>query len=212
MKIFVDSADLEEIRSAVALGYLDGVTMNPAMLSRPRVDLQEVLPRICALVNGPVSAPVRATEAEAIVVEGRGLARLHDNVVVKIPIRHDGLRAMAKLHSEGIRTHATLCCSANQALLAAKSGAHFVSPFVGRLDDLGAAGMDLVAHIIDIFDNYEVDTEVLVASVRHPLHVQEAARLGADGCTMPLGVLEDLARHPLTDTLYDRYLADWKRS
>jgi transaldolase len=212
MKLFIDSADVDEIRAAAALGVVDGVTTNPALLARRKVRLLDLLPEICALVDGPVSAPARGVETEALVAEGRLLAKVHDNVVIKIPIHADGLRAMSKLHSEGIRTHATLCCSAGQALLAAKSGADFVSPLVGRLDELGGAGLDLVADIIEIYDNYEFDAQIVVASVRHALHVQESALLGADACTVPWRVLQDLMRHPLADSLHSAYLADWPRS
>ncbi len=211
MKIFLDSANLDEIQRASAAGLIDGLTTNPSLLARARVVREEFVPAACALVQGPVSVPVRATEADAIVLEGRTLAKLHDDVVVKIGIDAEGLRAIAKLQSEGIRTHATLCCSAAQALLAARAGAHFVSPLLGRLEDLGLPALDLVAEIIEIYDNYEFDTQIMVASLRSVWHVQESARLGADAATMPLGLLQDLARHPLTASLQERFQAEWKR-
>lgn len=212
MKLFLDSADIEDVRTAVQLGFVDGVTMNPSLLARCGVRLEDVLPQICALLDGPVSAPVRATETEAIVVEGRRWARVHDNVVVKIPIDEAGLGAMARLHSEGIRIHATLCCSTGQALLAARCGADWLSPVVGRLDESGVPGLETVSHILEIYDNYEFDTQVMVASVRSTQHVQEAARLGTDACTLSLDLLRELAHHPLSQTLKNGFLADWERS
>ncbi|MFQ5599363.1 MAG: transaldolase family protein [Candidatus Krumholzibacteriia bacterium] len=212
MKLFIDSADLDEIRAAAALGVLDGVTTNPGLLAACDVPVAELVPEICSIVDGPVSVPVRGDNRERIVEAGRAAARLHDNVVIKVPLHGDGLGAMSRLRSEGIRTHATLCCSASQALLAARCGAWFVSPFVGRVDALGASGTELVAQIVDIYDNYEFDTQIMVASVRSVMHVQESALLGADACTMPLAVLEELVRHPLTETLHAEYLADWTRS
>jgi transaldolase len=211
MKIFLDSANLDEIRAATASGVIDGLTMNPALLARERVVREELVPAVCALVQGPVSVPVRATETEAMVVEGRALAKLHDDVVVKIGIDAPGLQAIAKLQSEGIRTHATLCCSSAQALLAARAGAFFVSPLLGRLEDLGVPALQLVAEIIEIYDNYEFDTQIMVASLRSVWHVQEAARLGADAATMPRALLGALAEHPLTASLQERFQADWKR-
>jgi transaldolase len=211
MKLFLDSANLDEIRALAARGSLDGLTTNPGLIARERVVLEEFVPAACALVQGPVSVPVRATEAEAIVLEGRTLAKLHDDVVVKIGIDPEGLQAIAKLHSEGIRTHATLCCSGSQALLAARAGAYFVSPLLGRLEDLGVPALDLVAQMIEIYDNYEFDTQIMVASVRSVWHVQESARLGADAATLPRALLDGLARHPLTESLQERFQADWKR-
>lgn len=210
MQLFLDSADLEQVRRAARLGFVDGVTLNPSLLARQKVRLEDVLPRICALLDGPVSAPVRATEAEAIVQEGRRWARVHDNVMVKIPIDEAGLAAMARLHAEGIRIHATLCCSPGQALLAARCGADWLSPVVGRIDESGGAGLDTVSHILEIYDNYEFDTRVMAASVRSTQHVQDAARLGVDACTMPLELLRELARHPLTESLQRGFLADWE--
>jgi len=211
MKLFLDSANLDEIRAVAATGLIEGLTTNPTLLARERVRREEFVPAACALVQGPVSVPVRSLEAEAIVQEGRTLAKLHDAVVVKIGIDPQGLRAIAKLQSEGIRTHATLCCSSAQALLAARAGAHFVSPLLGRLEDLGEPALDLVAQIIEIYDNYEFDTQIMVASVRSVWHVQEAARLGADAATLPGPLLDGLARHPLTVSLQERFQAEWKR-
>lgn len=211
MKLFLDSADLDEIRAVAALGWVDGVTMNPALLARNHVRLEEFIPVVCALIAGSVSAPVRAVEAELIVREGRSLAKLHDAVVVKIGIDSEGLRAIARLHSEGIRTHATLCCSPNQALLAARCGADFVSPLVGRVDAFGGSGLDLVATILEIYDNYEYDTQVMVASLRNAVQVQEVARLGADAATLPKSLLDELAHHPVTQQLQRAFQADWDR-
>lgn len=211
MKLLLDSADAGEIRAAVELGWIDGVTTNPALLARARTTPRDLIAAVAELVGGPVSVPVRASEVDAIVREGRELAQLHENVVVKIPIHAAGLRAMTKLHSEGVRTHATLCCSASQALLVARAGAEFLSPPVGRLAEQGGSGFDLVAQIIEIYDNYDFDTQIVVASVRSTAHVLEAARLGADACTVPRGILDELVRHPLTERLQAEFLADWKR-
>jgi len=212
VRLLVDSADLDDVRAAHALGILDGVTTNPSLLARTGVRLDDFLASVCGLVSGPVCVPARGLEADAIVAEGRRLAGLHDNVVVKIPLQANGLVALAKLHSEGVRTHATLCCTANQALLAARAGADFVSPVVARLQDMGANGFEVVAQILEIYDHYDFDTQVMVASVRTPLHVQEAAVLGADACTMPLAVLRQLVEHPLTTSIQERFNADWDRA
>jgi transaldolase len=211
MKLFLDSANLDEIRAAVAAGLVDGITTNPTLLAREHVVLEEFLPQVCELVAGPVSAPVRGTDADEIVREGRALAKLHDGVTVKIGIDLEGLRAVAKLHAEGIRTHATLCCSAHQALLAARAGADFVSPLVGRVNAAGGNGLELVSQIIDIYDNYEFDTQILVASLRSPSDVIESARLGADGITAPKALLEELARHPLSDSIQLEFRESWKQ-
>lgn len=210
MKIFLDSADLDEIRTAAAAGAIDGLTTNPSLLARAHADLESFLGAACEVVQGPVSAPVRATEPDAIVAEARALARRHERLVAKIPITGSGLQAMARLRSEGIRTHATLCCSAAQALLAARAGAYFVSPLVGRLEEHGEAGLEIVSQIVDIYDNYEYDTQIIVASVKKPLHVLESARLGADGVTLPKRILDELVRHPLTDSIQRAFLADWE--
>lgn len=212
MKLFLDSANLAEIRAVAATGLIEGLTTNPGLLAREGVRRSEFVPAACALVPGPVSVPVRANEAEAIVQEGRKLAKLHDAVVVKIGVDGEGLRAIAKLQSEGIRTHATLCCSPAQALLAARAGAYFVSPLLGRLEDLGEPALELVASIIEIYDNYEFDTQIMVASLRSVLHVQESARLGVDAATVSRPLLEALARHPLTESLQESFRAEWKRS
>jgi transaldolase len=211
VKLFIDSADPEQVRDAVATGVVDGVTTNPKLLARSARAPAELLPELCALVRGPVSVPVRAHASDSIVEEGLALSRLHERVVVKVPVHFDGLRAISRLRSEGVRTHATLCCSPNQALLAAKCGAYFVSPFVGRSEDLGGSGLELVAQIIEILDNYEFETQVMVARVRNPVHVQESALLGADACTMSWSVLQALAHHPLTDRLDEEQRNAWNQ-
>lgn len=213
MKFFVDTADIDEIRDLAATGLLDGVTTNPSLVAKTGRDFFEVVKDICAAVDGPVSAEVTATEAEAMVEEGRTLAALADNVTVKVPLTWDGLKACRTLTQEGTMVNVTLCFSANQALLAAKAGATFVSPFVGRLDDIGHDGMQLIADIIGIYDNYEdLETEVLVASIRSPAHVLRAAQMGADVCTIPPAVIRQLAKHVLTDKGLDAFLADWQKT
>jgi transaldolase len=210
VKLFIDSANPEEVRAAVATGMIDGVTTNPKLLvSAPAPS--ELVPELCALVRGPVSLPVRGGTTDEIVEAGLALSRLHDRVVVKVPVHAAGLRAISRLRSDGVRTHATLCCSPNQALLAAKCGAYFVSPFVGRSEDLGGSGTELVAQVIEIFDNYEFETQVMVASIRNPIHVQESALLGADACTMSWPVLQSLFHHPLTDLLDAEQRDAWSR-
>lgn len=211
MKFFIDTADIEEIKKANAMGLVDGVTTNPSLVSKTGKPFVEVLKEILAIVDGPVSAEVTAVTAEAMVAEGRVLAKLHDNVVVKIPLIPEGLVAVKKLTAEGIRTNVTLCFSPTQALLAAKAGASYVSPFVGRLDDISEDGMELISTILEIYSNYDFATQVLVASVRHPIHVVTAARLGADVATMPLSVMEQLAKHPLTDAGLKKFLSDWEK-
>jgi len=211
MKIFLDSANPGEVRTLVAQYAIDGITMNPGLLAREKVRLETVLATLCELSPGPVSVPVRAVEADAIVAEGRALAAHSDRITIKIPIHAAGLRAIAKLHSEGIRTHATVCCSANQGLLAARAGADYVSPLVGRLDETGVSGMDLVAQLIEIYDQYDYDTQIMVASLRTTTHVQEAALLGVDAVTLPRRLLEELAQHPLSDRVHEEFLAAWKR-
>jgi transaldolase len=209
LKLFLDSADLAEVRAAAP--DIDGITMNPALLARARVAVEEFVPQAAALVRGTVSVPVRATECDAIVREGRSLAKLHDAVAVKIGIDPEGVRAIARLHSEGIRTHATLCCSANQALVAARAGADWVSPLLGRLDAIGASGLELLAQVIEIYDQYDFDTQIMVASLRSPADVQEVARLGADAITAGWRILDVLARHPLTDSMQRDFQADWNK-
>lgn len=211
MKIFIDSADLKEIREAADMGAIDGVTTNPSLLAKSGVPLQKTIISICEIVDGPVSAEVTATDTAGILSEGRVLAKLHKNVVVKVPLTVDGLKAVRVFTAEGIHTNVTLCFSANQALLAAKAGASFISPFVGRLDDAGEDGMNLIENIVNIYQNFGFETEVLVASVRHPMHVTQAALLGADVCTIPLKVIQQLAGHPLTDSGLAKFLEDAKK-
>ena len=212
MKLFVDSANVETIEALMPLRIVDGVTTNPSLLGREPGDPHDTLRRICRVVGGPVSAEVVATDTEGMIDEGRRLAALDEHVVVKVPFGKAGVAACAALAADGIRVNVTLVFSAAQALLAAKVGAAFVSPFAGRLDDVASAGMDLVGQIVEIYENYEFTTAVLVASVRGPLHVVEAARLGADACTCPPKVLEALFGHPLTDIGLERFLADWKKA
>lgn len=211
MKFYIDSADIKEIREGVSLGLCDGVTTNPTLVAKTGRDFNDVLKDICKEVNGPISAEVVSLEADKIIAEGRELAKLHDNIVVKVPMGTEGLKAVAKFSSERIRTNVTLIFSPLQALLCAKAGATYVSPFVGRLDDIGAVGMDLIAQIRTIFDNYDYPTQILVASVRNPIHVLDAAMTGADICTMPLSVAKSLANHPLTDKGIATFLKDWEK-
>jgi transaldolase len=212
MKIFLDTANLNEIREAVALGVIDGITTNPSLLAREGGDPEEILVEICRTVDGPISAEVVATDAPGMIEEGRHLASLHPNIVVKTPCIPEGLKAAKVLSGEGKRVNMTLIFSPTQALLAAKAGARYVSPFVGRLDDISTPGMELVADIIQVFDHYDFDCEVLAASLRHPLHVVEAARMGADIGTMPMSVFRSLLKHPLTDIGLKRFLDDWEKA
>lgn len=212
MKFFLDTALVEEIREGASYGLVDGVTTNPSLVAKSGRKFREVIEEICTIVDGPISAEVVATEADAILSEGRELAKIHPNIVVKVPMIPEGLKAVRVFAREGIRTNVTLVFSAAQALLAAKAGAAWVSPFVGRLDDVAHDGMDTVAQIVEIFDAHGYPTEVLVASVRNPLHVVDAARMGAHVCTMPLGVLRQLMRHPLTDIGLEKFLKDWHQS
>ena len=212
MKLFVDSANVEEIEGLVPLGIVDGVTTNPSLLGKAGRDPQEVLASICRLVGGPVSAEVVATDADGMVGEGRQLSTIDDQIVVKVPFGREGVKACGALSREGIRVNVTLVFSATQALLAAKAGATFVSPFVGRLDDIGTSGMELISQIIDIYENYEFTTEVLVASVRGPMHIIEAAQMGADICTCPPNVINAIFDHPLTDIGLKKFLSDWEKS
>ncbi|ABF91410.1 putative transaldolase [Myxococcus xanthus DK 1622] len=212
MKFFIDSADVEEIRKAHAMGCVDGVTTNPSLLAKVGRGLEETIREICSIVDGPISAECVSMEADELIKEGRSLAKIHDNVVVKIPMGVEGMKATKALTAEGIRTNVTLCFSANQALLCAKAGATYVSPFVGRLDDISQDGMELISHILEIYRNYEhFNTQVLVASVRNPVHVLQAARLGADVATLPYNVITQLANHPLTDAGIKKFLADWEK-
>jgi transaldolase len=212
MKFFLDSANLGEIREAAELGLIDGVTTNPSLISKEGgVDFKEHIAAVCALVAGDVSAEVTSLDAEGMLREGREYARIAPNVIIKCPLTRDGLKATRQLTSEGLRVNVTLCFSAAQAILAAKAGAAYVSPFVGRLDDVGQNGLVVLAEIIEIFRNYEWRTEVLASSIRHPIHVVEAARMGADVATMPLKVLNQLFQHPLTDKGLEKFLSDWHK-
>jgi len=208
MKIFIDSASVDEIREAMALGVVDGVTTNPSLLAKTGRPMREALVEICELVPGPISGEVIATDYDGMVEEARDLAAIAPNMVIKVPLVAEGLRAVKTLKEEGIKTNVTLCFSPLQALLAAKAGAAYISPFVGRLDDVGHDGMEVVAQIIECYRNYDFDTEVLVASVRTPTHVREAIALGADVATIPLKVIHQLIKHPLTDIGIERFLAD----
>ena len=212
MKLFVDSGNISDIVGLVPLGIIDGVTTNPSLLAAAGGDPRAVLKEICTLVKGPVSAEVVATDVAGMVREGRELAGIDEHIVVKVPFGKPGVEACATLASEGIRVNVTLVFSATQALLAAKVGATFASPFVGRLDDIATPGMDLIGQIIDIYENYEFGTEVLVASVRGPIHVVQAGRLGADICTCPPAVIDGLFKHPLTDIGLEKFLADWEKA
>ena len=212
MKIFLDTANLAEIREAAGWGLIDGITTNPSLVAKEKRSFEEVLLEICRFVQGPISAETVSTDAEGMIEEGRYLAGLHPNIVVKVPLTKPGLKAARQLGTERIKTNVTLCFSPTQALLAAKAGATYVSPFVGRLDDIGQSGMELIRQIKTIFANYHFSTQILVASVRNPVHVIEAAMIGADVATMPFAVLEQLVRHPLTDSGLERFLKDWKAS
>lgn len=211
MKFFIDTGDLGEIKEAVAMGAIDGVTTNPSLLAKAGKPIRQAIADICEVVDGPVSAEVLSSEADAIVAEGRELAKIHKNVVVKVPLTIDGLKSVRRLKAEGIRTNVTLCFSPTQALLAAKAGATYISPFVGRLDDHAEEGMQMVEQIVTIYGNYDFETEVLVASVRHPLHVVEAALIGADVATIPFKVLTQLVKHPMTDLGLARFAEDAKK-
>ena len=211
MKFFIDTANIEEIKKGVALGMVDGVTTNPSLIARENKPFEELLQEICDLVDGPVNGEVISLDAEGMVEEGRKLAAFHPNIVVKIPMTTEGLKAVKILSSENIRTNVTLIFSSMQALMAAKAGAAYVSPFVGRLDDVSQVGMDLVSDIMNIYGNYGYEAEIIVASIRSPVHVMEAALIGADIATIPLKVIEQLAKHPLTDIGMEKFLADWEK-
>jgi transaldolase len=211
MKFFLDTANLDEIREAAATGILDGVTTNPSLIAAEGNEFEAQLLGICAIVDGPVSAEAVSRESEGMIAEGRHLAAIHPNIVVKCPFTLEGLKATRALSGEGIGVNVTLIFSAPQALMAAKAGARFVSPFIGRLDDVSQPGMSLIDDIVTIFDNYDFATEVLAASIRGPMHVVEAARLGADVCTLPYKVFVQLMQHPLTDIGIERFLKDWER-
>jgi transaldolase len=213
MKFFVDTADVAEIKELATTGLLDGVTTNPSLVAKAKRDFKEIVAEICAAVDGPVSAEVAATDLAGMLEEGRTLAKIAKNVTVKVPLTWDGLKACRALSGEGTMVNVTLCFSANQALLAAKAGATFISPFVGRLDDAGADGMDLVREIRTIYDNYpDLQTQILAASIRNVLHVKQAAMIGADVVTVPPAVLRALVSHPLTDKGLEQFLADWKKT
>ncbi len=212
MKLFIDTGSIKEIEGLVGLGIIDGVTTNPSLLAKESGDFREILKNICRLVQGPVSAEVVATDSEGMVREGRSLAQIDEHIVVKVPFGKEGIKACRMLSREGLRVNVTLVFSPTQALLAAKVGATFVSPFVGRLDDIATSGMALIQEIVEIYENYDFTTEVLVASVRHPLHIVEAARMGADICTCPAAVIESMFKHPLTDIGLERFLKDWEKA
>jgi transaldolase len=212
MKLFADTGSLKEIEALAAIGILDGITTNPSLLAKEKGDYRQILKQICQTVQGPVSAEVVSTDTAGMVREGRDLASIDEHIVVKVPFTKDGVKACKTLSSEGLRVNVTLIFSATQAWLAAKVGASYVSPFVGRLDDVGTTGMNLVREIVDIFDNYDFTTEVLVASVRHPIHIVEAARMGADVATCPPAVIENCFKHPLTDIGLERFLKDWEKA
>ncbi|MDT4898601.1 MAG: transaldolase [Acidobacteriota bacterium] len=213
MKFFIDTANLNEIREAAQLGLIDGVTTNPSLIAKEGgVDFKQHIAAICEIVEGDISVEVTSLELEGMLREGREYARIAPNVVVKCPLTRDGLKATRKLTDEGTKVNVTLCFSAAQAILAAKAGAAYISPFVGRLDDIGQNGLELLAEIVEIYGNYSWKTEVLAASIRHPIHVVEAARMGAHVATMPFKVIEQLIKHPLTDRGLEQFLADWRKS
>jgi transaldolase len=212
MKLFIDSGNLKEIEALVPIGIIDGITTNPSLLAKEGGDYRSLLKRICDIVQGPTSAEVVATDLDGMLREGRDLAKIDKHIVVKVPFTKAGVQACKTLSKEGIRVNVTLIFSPTQALLAAKVGATYVSPFVGRLDDIATSGMGLIGEIVEIFDNYDFGTEILVASTRHPIHIVEAARMGADICTCPAAVIEALFKHPLTDIGLERFLKDWEKA
>ncbi|PID76156.1 MAG: fructose-6-phosphate aldolase [Desulfobacterales bacterium] len=210
MKFFIDTANLEEIREGVAMGMVDGVTTNPSLVAKEDKPFEDIIKDICEVVDGPVSAEVVSLDAEGMIKEAKELVKISDNIVIKIPMIVEGIKAVKLLSSEGIKTNVTLVFSATQALLAAKAGATYVSPFVGRLDDIGTPGMDLISDIVTIYDNYGYQSEIIVASVRSPQHVMDSALIGADIATIPLKVIKQLTKHPLTDKGMEQFLADWE--
>lgn len=210
MKFFLDTANVKEIQEAASWGLLDGVTTNPSLVAKEGRSFKEMLIEICNIVDGPISAEVVSLEADAMVKEGKGLAKIHKNIVVKVPLIAEGLKATKRLATEGIKVNVTLCFSPTQALLAAKAGAWCVSPFIGRLDDISSNGMELIRQILTIYRNYDFKTQVLVASVRHPQHVVEAALAGGHICTMPFSIFQQMVKHPLTDSGLKKFLADWE--
>ncbi|MEW6600862.1 MAG: fructose-6-phosphate aldolase [Nitrospirota bacterium] len=211
MKFFIDTANINEIREAWEIGVIDGVTTNPSLIAKEKKEPTQLFREICAIVDGPVSAEVVSLDAAGMVKEAKSLAKIHKNIVVKIPMTTEGLKATKKLAGLKIKTNVTLVFSANQALLAAKAGATYVSPFVGRIDDISGYGMELISQILEIFDNYGFETEIIVASIRNPIHVLDAARIGAHVATIPFKVIEQLSRHPLTDIGMEKFLADWEK-
>lgn len=211
MKFFIDTANIDEIKKGLKLGMVDGVTTNPSLVSKEQRPFSEILADICAIVDGPVSAEVVSLDADGMVEEARELVKVSDNIVIKIPMIEEGLKAVKRLTEENIKTNVTLVFSSSQALLAAKAGATYVSPFVGRLDDISVTGMDLIGEIMTIFRNYGFDTEIIVASVRSPMHVVDSALMGADIATIPYKVIAQLAKHPLTDIGMEKFLADWEK-
>jgi len=211
MKIFIDTADVNEIREANDIGILDGVTTNPSLVAKSGRKFREVLEEIVKIVDGPVSAEVVSVDHEGMLKEGREYAKIHSNIVIKLPMTIEGLKALKVLTAEGIKTNLTLVFSANQALLVGKVGATYVSPFIGRLDDISQIGMDLIRQIRTIYDNYQIETQILAASIRNPIHFLEAALIGADVATVPMSVIKQLAQHPLTDSGLDKFLKDWEK-
>lgn len=212
MKFFLDTANIDEIKDANSMGMVDGVTTNPSLIAKEGRDFETVIKEICEIVDGPISAEVISTDADGMIREARGLAKIHKNIVVKIPMLVDGLKAVRQLAAEGIKTNVTLVFSPLQALMAAKAGATYVSPFIGRLDDLSQDGMQLIDQIVEIYNNYAFDTEIIVASIRNPMHVLESALLGADIATIPYDVLRKLASHPMTDKGLAAFLKDWEKT
>lgn len=211
MKLFIDTANIDEIKEATELGLIDGITTNPTLIAREGKEFMQIVKEICEIVDGPISLEAVSTKSKDMIKEAQGLAKIHSNVVVKIPMTREGLIATRQLAMEGIHVNMTLVFSPTQALLAAKTGAAYVSPFIGRLDDISHCGMDLVEQILTIYDNYDFDTEIIVASIRNPLHVLEAALIGADIATVPFKVIEQLIKHPLTDIGVERFLKDWEK-
>lgn len=211
MKIFIDSADINEIKEANDMGVIDGVTTNPSLIAKTGLKFKDVIEQICQIVNGPISAEVISIDAQGIFKEAQELIQIHENIVVKIPLIPEGLKAVKMCTLNGIKTNVTLCFSATQALLAAKAGATYISPFIGRLDDNSQNGMDLIRQIRTIYDNYKFTTQILAASIRHPLHVLESAQIGADVCTIPFAVIPQLAKHVLTDLGLKKFLEDWQK-
>ena len=212
MKLFIDSGNIKDIEALVAIGIIDGVTTNPTLLAKEPGDYRENLKKICQIVKGPVSGEVTAVDVTGMLQQGREIAKLDQHMIVKVPLTRAGIQACKTLSGEGIRVNVTLCFSAAQALLAAKAGATYISPFVGRLDDVGSNGMGLIKEIVEIYNNYDFTTEILVASTRHPIHVVEAARMGADICTCPPALIDQLFNHPLTNIGLEKFLKDWEKS